>query len=88
MSMTDLIGMFTASSGGQTIQTPEVSGTGDQGAIRLRAGESMVITGLSKQISKSDRNGLAEEIPIALGGSVKRGVKREHYLVVVRATPI
>ena len=88
MSMTDLIGMFTASSGGQTIQTPEVSGTGDQGAIRLSAGESMVITGLSKQISKSDRNGLAEEIPIVLGGSVKRGVKREHYLVVVRATPI
>lgn len=87
LSMTDLIGLFTASSGGQTIQTPEVSGTGDQSAIRLQPGESMVITGLSKQVSNSDRNGLAEEIPVVLGGSTKRSVKREHYLVVVRATP-
>lgn len=87
LSMTDLIGIFTASSGGQTIQTPEVSSTGDQSEIRLQPGESMVITGLSKQISNSDRNGLAEEIPVALGGSAKRSVKREHYLVVVRATP-
>lgn len=88
LSMTDLVGMFSASSGAQTIQTPEVSGTGDQREIRLHPGESMVITGLSKQISKNDRNGLAEEIPVALGGSVKRGVSREHYLVVVRATPL
>lgn len=87
LSMTDLIGIFTASSGGQTIQTPEVSSTGDQTDIRLQPGESMVITGLSKQISTSDRNGLAEEIPVVLGGSAKRSVKREHYLVVVRATP-
>lgn len=88
LSMTDLIGMFTASSGGQTIQNPEVSGTGDQRDFRLQPGESMVITGLSKKISKSDRNGLAEEIPVVLGGSVNRSVSREHYLVVVRATPL
>ena len=88
MSLTDLVGLFNVSSGGQTIQTPEVAGTGDQGTIRLKAGESMVITGMSRQSATSDRNGLAEEIPVALGGSKKRSVKRENFLVVVRAIPL
>jgi Flp pilus assembly secretin CpaC len=64
-----------------------VAATGDQGEIRLQPGESMVITGLSRQISTSDRNGFAEEVPIVLGGSKKRGYSRESFLIVVRAVP-
>lgn len=91
ISLTDLIGLFevTAGSGAslQRVQTPETSGTDDQGTVRLKAGEAMVITGLSRRVSTSDRNGLAEEIPVALGGSKKRSYKQENFLVVVRATP-
>ncbi len=92
VSLTDLIGLFNVSAGAgaslQTVQTPETTGTDDQGTIRLQAGEAMVITGLSRRISSSDRNALAEELPIAMGGSKKRSYRREDFLVIVRVTPI
>lgn len=91
VSLTDLIGLFDVTAGQgaslQRVQTPETSGTDDQGTIRLQAGEAMVITGLSRRVATNDRNGLAEEIPIALGGSKKRSYRREDFLMVVRATP-
>ena len=86
ISMTELNGLFTASSGVQSIQTPEVSGTGDQATFRLEAGEAVVITGLTRIVSKANRSGLSEDIPIVMGGSEKKSVRREHFLVVVRAT--
>ncbi len=92
VSLTDLIGLLDVSAGEgaslQRVQTPETSGTDDQGTIKLNPGESMVITGLSRRIATSDRNGLAEEIPIVAGGSKKRLYKREDFLIVVRATPL
>lgn len=90
-SFTNLIGLYDVTAGQgaslQRVQTPETSGTDDQGTIRLQAGEAMVITGLSRSVATSDRNGLAEEIPIALGGSKKRSYRKEEFLIVVRATP-
>ena len=92
VSLTDLLGLFNVSAGSgaslQTVQTPETSGTDDQGTLRLSPGEAMVITGLSRRIADSDRNGLAEEIPLALGGSKRRSYRREDFLIVVRATPL
>jgi type IVB pilus formation R64 PilN family outer membrane protein len=92
VSLTDLLGLFNVSAGSgaslQTVQTPETSGTDDQGTLRLNPGEAMVITGLSRRIADSDRNGLAEEIPLALGGSKRRSYRREDFLIVVRATPL
>jgi type IVB pilus formation R64 PilN family outer membrane protein len=92
LSLTDLIGLYSVSAGEgaslQTVQTPETSGTDDQGTIKLAPGEVMVITGLSRRIARSSRNGLAEEVPVALGGSKTRGYRREDFVIVVRATPI
>lgn len=92
VSLTDLLGLFNVNAGSgsslQTVQTPETSGTDDQGTVRLNPGESMVITGLSRRVAQSDRNGLAEEAPLALGGSTRRSYRREDFLIVVRATPL
>ena len=92
VSLTDLLGLFNVSAGSgaslQTVQTPETSGTDDQGTIRLSPGEAMVITGLSRRIADSERNGLAEELPLLLGGSKRRSYRREDFLIVVRATPL
>ena len=92
VSLTDLLGLFNVSAGSgaslQTVQTPETSGTDDQGTIRLNPGEAMVITGLSRRIADSERNGLAEELPLLLGGSKRRSYRREDFLIVVRATPL
>lgn len=92
VSLTDLLGLFNVSAGSgsslQTVQTPETSGTDDQGTVRLQPGEQMVITGLSRRIATSNRNGLAEEIPFVLGGSKKSDYKREDFMIVVRATQL
>ena len=92
VSLTDLLGLFNVTAGAgaslQTVQTPETSGTDDQGTVRLMPGEQMVITGLSRRVATSDRNGLSENVPVVLGGSKKRAYKREDFMIVVRATQL
>ena len=92
ISLTDLLGLFNVSAGSgdslQTVQTPETSGTDDQGSIRLRPGEAMIITGLSRQVANQDQNKIAEPLPLILGGSQKRSYQREDFLIIVRATPL
>lgn len=92
VSLTDLLGLLNVSAGSgaslQTVQTPETTGTDDQGTIRLNPGEAMVITGLSRRMANSERNGLAEDVPLVLGGSRQRSYRREDFLIVVRATPL
>lgn len=92
VSLTDLVGLFDVSAGEgatlQRVQTPETSGTDDQGTIRLNPGEAMVITGLSRRVATSDRNALGEDVPFIAGGSQKRSLRREDFLIVVRATPL
>lgn len=92
VSLTDLIGLLDVSAGEgaslQRVQTPETSGTDDQGTIKLNPGETMVITGLSRRVSNSDVASLGEQVPFIAGGSKKRLYKREDFLIVVRATPL
>lgn len=92
VSLTDLLGLFNVNAGSgsslQTVQTPETSGTDDQGTLRLNPGESMVITGLSRRVAQSDRSGLTQDAPVALGGSSRRSYRREDFLIVVRAVPL
>lgn len=92
VSLTELLGLFdvTAGSGAtlQKVQTPVTSGTDDQGTVRLRPGEAMVVTGLSRRLGTTDRRLLAEGAPVGFGGSRKASVKREEFLIVVRAFEI
>ena len=88
ISLADLLGITTLTMQGTIIQTPEVATASDQNTIRLRPGESLVITGMSRQIASADKNTLGEDIPVVLGGSKKSQYRRENFLVVVRATPL
>ena len=89
VSLTELLGLFdvTAGSGAtlQKVQTPVTSGTDDQGTVRLRPGEAMVVNGLARRLSTNDRRTMGEDLPIGLGGSRKGTVKREEFMVVIRA---
>jgi type IVB pilus formation R64 PilN family outer membrane protein len=92
ISLSELLGLFdqTAGSGAtlQKVQTPNTSGTDDQGTIRLNPGESMVVTGLSRRKSISDQRTLGESIPVGVGGSRTQSYKREDFLIVVRAVQL
>jgi type IVB pilus formation R64 PilN family outer membrane protein len=88
VSLTNLLGLFDVTAGAgatlQKVQTPEVSGTDDQSTVMLRAGEVMVLTGLSRIKSNHDARSLGENVPIVLGGSSKMSQSREDFVIFVR----
>lgn len=88
VSLTNLLGLFdvTAGSGAtfQRVQTPEVSGTDDQATVLLRAGEVMVLTGMTRFRASTDKQSLGESIPRLLGGSSKVSDSREDFIIFVR----
>lgn len=88
MSLSDLIGLFDVTVGTgitfQKVQTPEVSAVNQQGTVIIKPGELMVITGLSRIVSTSDKRTLTEDLPVIAGGSRSRQVQREHFVIVVR----
>ena len=88
VSLTNLLGLFDVTTGAgatlQKVQTPEVSGTDDQSTVLLRAGEVMVLTGLSRIKSTQDARSLGENVPVVLGGSSKMSQSREDFVIFVR----
>lgn len=92
ITLSDLLGMFDVTTGsGQTlqkVQTPRVEALNASSTISLSPGQTAVITGLSRTIAKRDDARLGQDVPIAMGGSRKLEFQREHFLILVRATPL
>lgn len=88
VSLTDLLGLFdvTAGSGAtvQKVQTPEISGTDDQSTVLLRAGQVMMLTGLSRVRARRDGQSLGESLPQGLGGSTRLSTTREDFVIFIR----
>jgi type II secretory pathway component GspD/PulD (secretin) len=72
----------------QSVEAPHTSDVGDGTDVRLMPGESMMITGLSRTSTSSNGNRVAEGAPIGLGGSTSNSVRREHFIVVLRANAL
>lgn len=82
------IANFTSGTGtaAQTVQTPETTSIDDQATVALKAGQILVITGLSRIVSSDDRRALWDQAPIALGGSKSQARMREEFVIFVRPT--
>jgi type IVB pilus formation R64 PilN family outer membrane protein len=79
---------FTSGTGTsqQTVQTPETTAINDQSTVALKAGQILVITGLSRLVSSDDRRTLTDGAPIGLGGSKTQSRMREDFVIFVRPT--
>ena len=79
---------FTSGTGTsqQTVQTPETTAVNDQSTVALKAGQILVITGLSRSVSSDDRRTLTDDAPIGLGGSKTQSRMREEFVIFVRPT--
>jgi type IVB pilus formation R64 PilN family outer membrane protein len=79
---------FTSGTGTsqQTVQTPETTAINDQSTVALKAGQILVITGLSRMVSSDDRRTLTDDAPIGLGGSKTQTRLREEFVIFVRPT--
>jgi len=82
------IANFTSGTGltQQTVQTPEISNLIDQSTVALKAGQLLVITGLSRIVTNDDTRRLTEDAPLAAGGSRKLARQREDFVIFVRPT--
>lgn len=92
ISLSDLLGMFDVSTGSgatmQKVQTPRIESLNASSTIALAPGQTAVITGLSRLVASRDESRLADGAPILAGGSRTVSYQREHFLVLVRATPL
>ncbi len=81
---------FTSGSGStlQSVQIPQTSSVSDTGNVHLAPGQAVLIAGLSRIVSSSSNNRLAEGASMGLGGSNTNKISREHMMVLVRATPL
>ena len=79
---------FTSGTGSaqQTVQTPETTAINDQSTVALKAGQILVITGLSRTVSSDDRRTLTDDAPVGLGGSKTQSRMREDFVIFVRPT--
>jgi type IVB pilus formation R64 PilN family outer membrane protein len=79
---------FTSGTGSaqQTVQTPETTAINDQSTVALKAGQILVITGLSRLVSSDDRRTLGDDAPVGLGGSKTQSRMREEFVIFVRPT--
>ncbi len=79
---------FTSGTGSaqQTVQTPETTAINDQSTVALKAGQILVITGLSRLVSSDDRRTLTDDAPIGVGGSKTQSRLREEFVIFVRPT--
>ena len=79
---------FTSGTGAsqQTVQTPETTAINDQATVALKAGQILVITGLSRIVSAEDRRTLTDGAPVGLGGSKTQSRMREDFVIFVRPT--
>jgi hypothetical protein len=68
------------------VQTPETTAVNDQATVALKAGQVLVITGLSRAVSGDDRRALSEDASIGLGGSRTQSRLREDFVIFVRPT--
>lgn len=86
IGLSSLVGLPSFVSAGQTIQTPEVTNIIDQSTIALKAGQVLVITGLSRIVSSEETRTLSENAPVGAGGSKKLSRQREDFIIFVRPT--
>jgi len=90
--LSSLLGLTTFTSGvganAQSVQIPQTSSVSDTANVHLAPGQAVLITGLSRVVSASDNNRLAEGAAMLFGGSTVNKLTREHLMVLVRATPL
>lgn len=82
------IATFTSGTGTteQRVQTPEISNLIDQSTVALKAGQLLVITGLSRIVTTDDTRRLGEDVPLLAGGSKSQSRQREDFVIFVRPT--
>ncbi|WP_353980874.1 PilN family type IVB pilus formation outer membrane protein [Salinicola endophyticus] len=86
ISLSSLIALRTVSSGDQSIQVPEIDSRSFSQRVRIRSGETLVLTGFDQTSDSADRSGVGNPNNILLGG--QRSAEHQRDVVVILLTPV
>lgn len=85
LGITDLVNLATFSSGGATVQLPEVDSTGFLQNAVLRSGETLVLAGFERRNANDTQTGVGHPSNWLLGGGEKFGRGREIRVLLLTA---
>jgi len=86
INLSSLTGIKTAESGGNKIQMPEVDNRIFNQSVRLRSGETLVLSGFDQSVIDGSKDGVGDPNFWLLGGRGSQNSKRD--VIVVLITPV
>lgn len=85
LGITDLVQLREFSSGGSSLQLPEIDTTGFLQNAVLRSGETLVLAGFEKKSANDTQNGVGHPANWLMGGGEKYGNGREIRILLITA---
>ncbi|MDL4860765.1 PilN family type IVB pilus formation outer membrane protein [Halomonas elongata] len=86
LSLTDLRDLRSAGSEDNAIEIPEIGTRMFSQRVKLKDGETLVLSGFDQETNRTDRSGIGHAENLITGGSVSSGTQRE--VIVILITPI
>lgn len=82
--ISSLVNISTVTSGGSSIQTPEIDTRNFLQRVIMKSGETLVLTGFEQNTLNSAKQGIGSASNIALGGSIKNSNNRSLLVVLIQ----
>ncbi len=86
MNMAELIGQRSVGDGNEVIEMPKVANRISSPQVRLRTGETLVLSGFERSTTTADRAGTGSAWNFLFGGGLRSSKQRE--MIVVMVTPV
>ena len=85
MTISNLVGIQTISSGGNSIQVPTVDSSTFQQSVKLKPGQTLLLTGYSQKGGSTTRNGVGSPYLPLLGGGADANTSKQMIAIVITA---
>lgn len=85
MTISNLVGIQTISSGGSSIQVPTVDSSTFQQSVKLAPGQTLLLTGFSQKGGSTTHNGVGSPYLPLLGGGANASTSKQMIAIVITA---
>lgn len=85
MTISNLVSIQTISSGGNSIQAPTVDNSTFQQSVKLKPGQTLLLTGYSQKGGSTSHNGVGSPYLPLLGGGANASTSKQMIAIVITA---
>ncbi len=80
--------LSTVGSSSISLQIPEVASLVTSSVVRLKPGENLLLTGLTRRTYTTSNARVGEDAPLALGGHDQGSIQTQHVIILIRVVQI